>query len=96
MKGLLIYFDVIDGKQKEFEAATRVLVSRVRERDPSYSLYSLARLRDTPTRYVLVQRFDSYEAQLAHQGYDYVLECMPPMQPFFAGPPSIQFLDIVD
>jgi quinol monooxygenase YgiN len=96
MKGLLIYFDIIDGKQQEFEAATSVLVSRVRERDPSYSLYSLARLRDTRTRYVLVQRFESYETQLAHQGYDYILECMPPMQAFLAGPPSIEFLDIVD
>ena len=96
MKGLLIYFDVADGKQKEFEAATHVLVSRVRERDPSYSLYSLARLRDLPTRYVLVQRFESYDTQLAHQTYDYVLECMPPMQQFFAGPPTIHFLDIVD
>ena len=96
MKGLLIHFDVIDGKQKEFEAATHELVSRVRKSDPSYQLYSLARLRDSTTRYVLVQRFESYETQLAHQAYPYVLEAMAPMQPLMAGPPTVQFLDIID
>jgi quinol monooxygenase YgiN len=96
MKGLLIYFDVIDGKQAEFEAATHELVSRVRKNDPTYQLYSLARLRDSKTRYVLVQRFESYETQLAHQNYPYITETMAPMQACMAGPPSVQFLDIVD
>jgi quinol monooxygenase YgiN len=96
MKGLLIHFDVSDGKQAEFEAAAHVLVSRVRERDPSYQLYSLARLRDSRTRYVLVQRFESYATQLAHQTQPYVLETRPAMQACLAGPPDVQFLDIVE
>jgi len=96
MKGLLIHFDVIDGKQQEFEAAAHELVSRVRKNDPTYQLYSLSRLRDSTTRYVLVQRFESYETQLAHQGYPYILETMPPMQACMAGPPTVQFLDILD
>jgi quinol monooxygenase YgiN len=68
MKGLLIHFDVIDGKQAEFEATTRVLV----------------------------QRFESYATQLAHQTQPYVVETMPAMQACMAGPPDVQFLDIVE
>ena len=95
MKGLLIYFDIIEGKQAEFEKAAEVLVSRVRERDPSYSLYSLAKLRDSATRYVLVQRFENEETQLAHQTYPYVLDAMPAMDVCIAGPPTIEWLDVV-
>jgi quinol monooxygenase YgiN len=96
MKGLLIYFDVQDGKQAEFEAAAAELARRVRTRDRTYLLYSLARLKDSTTRYVLVQRFESYETQLAHQGYPYVLEAMPPIQACLAGAPTIEWLDIID
>jgi quinol monooxygenase YgiN len=96
MKGLLIYFDVRDGKQPQFEAAAAELVRRVRTRDPSYALYSLARLKDSTTRYLLVQRFESYATQLAHQSYPYVLEAMPPIQACLAGVPTIEWLDILD
>ncbi len=96
MKGLLIYFDIIDGKQEEFERATAVHVNNIRERDPSYYLYSLAKVRDSATRYVLVQRFESWETQAAHQTYDYVLEAMEPMTACIAGPPTIEWLEILD
>lgn len=96
MKGLLIYFDIIEGKQDEFERATAIHIDNVRTRDPSYSLYSLARIRDSATRYVLIQRFESWETQQAHQTYDYVLEAMPAMDACIAGPPTIEWLDIVN
>jgi len=96
MKGLLVYFDVLAGKQAEFERAMVVHTGNVRTRDPTYYLYSLARLRDSQTRYVLVQRFESYETQKRHQSYDYVLEAMPIVDACLAGPPTIEWLDIVD
>ena len=96
MKGLLIYFDIQEGRQEEFEKAADVLISGVRENDPSYSLYSLAKIKDSSTQYVLVQRFESYESQLAHQTYEYVLEAMPAMTACLAGEPKIEWLDIVN
>lgn len=96
MKGMLIYFDIIPGKQEEFERATKFHINNIRERDPSYSLYSLARIKDSETRYLLVQRFESWETQLAHQTYDYVLAAMPAMTACVSGPPTIELLDIID
>ena len=96
MKGLLIHFEIAAGKQAEFERAMGVHATNVRTRDPSYSLYSLAKVRDSDTRYVLVQRFESYETQERHQSYDYVLEAMPAIDACIAGPPTIQWLDILD
>ena len=96
MKGMLIYFDIIPGKQEEFERATKIHINNIRERDPSYSLYSLAKIKDSDTRYLLVQRFDSWESQEAHQTYDYVLEAMPAMDACIGGPPTIELLDIID
>jgi len=96
MKGMLIYFDIIPGKQEEFERATKVHINNIRERDPSYFLYSLAKIKDSETRYVLVQRFESWETQQAHQTYDYVLEAMPAMDACIAGPPKVELLDIID
>jgi quinol monooxygenase YgiN len=96
MKGMLIYFDVIPGRQEEFERATIFHINNIRERDRSYLLYSLARIKDSDTRYVLVQRFESWETQLAHQTYDYVLAAMPAMNACLAGPPTVECLDIID
>lgn len=96
MKGLLIYFDIIPGKQLEFEQAARTHAKNIRERDPSYELYSLARLRDSDNRYVLVQRFESWESQMAHRSYDYVLEGMKAIDPCIASPPTVEELDIID
>lgn len=96
MKGMLIYFDILPGKQEEFERATKVHINNIRERDPSYYLYSLARIKASDTRYVLVQRFQSWETQLAHQTYDYVLAAMEAMNPCIAGPPTVELLDIID
>jgi len=96
MKGLLIYFDIIPGKQEEFERAAAIHVNNVRKRDPTYYLYSLAKIKGSDTRYVFVQRFESWETQMAHRTYDYVLEAMPAMDACIAGPPTIEELDIVD
>lgn len=95
MKAMLITFDIIPGKQADFEAAVSFHVGNVRARDPSYSLYSLTRDRDVDTRYILMQQFESWETQEAHQTYDYVLDAMPAMNAAIAGPPSIDWLEVV-
>ncbi len=95
MKAMLITFDIIPGKQSDFEAAVSFHVNNVRARDPNYSFYSLTRDRDMETRYILMQQFKSWEAQLAHQTYDYVLDAMPAMNACIAGPPTIDWLEVV-
>lgn len=92
---MLITFDILPGKQAAFEAAVSVHVNNVRTRDPGYSFYSLTRDRDTNTRYVLMQQFESWETQEAHQTYDYVLAAMPAMNACIAGPPKIDRLEVI-
>jgi quinol monooxygenase YgiN len=96
MKAMLIHFEVAPGKQAEFERATAFHANNVRTRDPSYSLYSLTKVRDSETRYVLMQQFESWESQLAHQSYDYVLAAMPAMSACLAVPPQVDWLEVVD
>ncbi len=95
MKAMLIHFDITPGKQADFEAAATQHVHNIRERDPSYSLYNLTRQRDCDTRYVSMQLFESWETQLAHQTYDYVLEMMPAMSACLSGPPTVEWLEVV-
>lgn len=95
MKAMLITFDITPGKQADFEAAVSFHVNNVRNRDPSYTFYSLTRDRDTDTRYILMQQFDSWDSQLAHQTYDYVLNAMPAMNACIAGLPHIDWLEVV-
>ena len=95
MKSMIIHFDVTAGKQAEFETAMQFHVNNVRKRDPSYSLYSLTRVKDSATRYVLMQQFESWETQLAHQSYDYVLAAMAAIDVCLAGPPSVELLDVI-
>jgi quinol monooxygenase YgiN len=95
MKAMLITFDIAPGKQADFEAAVSFHVGNVRTRDPSYTFYSLTRDRDVDTRYILMQQFESWETQEAHQTYDYVLNAMPAMNACIAGPPQIDWLEVV-
>ncbi len=95
MKGLLIYFEVIAGKQPQFEAAVGALIAQVRAHDPSFELYSLAKLRDSATCYVMVERFQSEEAQQAHRNYPYVIDAMPAIDVCLAGTPVVEWLDYV-
>jgi len=95
MKAMLIHFEITPGKQADFEAAYTRHVTNIRERDPSYTLYNLTRDRDCDTRYVSMQIFESWESQLAHQTYDYVLELMPAMGACIAAPPHIDWLEVV-
>jgi quinol monooxygenase YgiN len=95
MKGLLIYFEVVEGKQPQFEAAVEALVAQVRVHDPSYELYSLAKLRQSNVRYVMVERFANAEAQEAHRHYPYVIEAMPAIDACLAGTPVVEWLDFV-
>jgi quinol monooxygenase YgiN len=92
---MLITFDITPGKHADFEAAVSFHVNNVRTRDPSYSLYSLTRDRDIDTRYILMQQFESWESQEAHQTYDYVLDAMPAMNACIAGPPTIDWLEVI-
>ena len=92
---MLIHFDITPGQQADFEAAYTRHVHNIRTRDPSSKLYNLTRQRDRDTRYVSMQIFDSWESQLAHQTYDYVLEMMPLMSGCLAGPPTIEWLEVV-
>jgi quinol monooxygenase YgiN len=95
MKAMLITFEILPDKQAEFEAAVSFHVGNVRTRDPSYFLYSLTRDRDNDTRYILMQQFESWESQEAHQTYDYVLAAMPAMNACIAAPPTIDWLEVI-
>jgi quinol monooxygenase YgiN len=95
MKGLLIYFQVIEGKQPQFEAAVEALVAQVRAHDRSYELYSLAKLRQSNVSYVMVERFESAQAQEAHRNHPYVIEAMPKIDACLAGTPVVEWLDFI-
>jgi quinol monooxygenase YgiN len=95
MKGLHIHFDVAEGKQADFESAMAFHINNVRTRDPSYSLYCLVKRVDSATRYVLIQQFESMETQARHQNYDYVLAAMPAIDACLAGPPRLEWLDVI-
>lgn len=95
MKALVIRFEIKPDHQKQFEDAFRVLIERVRERDPNFELYSLNKVVGSETSYIMMERFTSDEAAKAHMEYDYVTECVPALDVCLAGPPRIEPLEVV-
>lgn len=95
MKALVIRFEIKPDHQKQFEDAFKILIYRVRERDPNFELYSLNKVIGTDTSYIMTERFTSDEAAQAHMEYDYVKECLPAIDACLAGPPRIEPLEVV-
>ena len=96
MLGLVVHFDVIEGKQAEFEAVLGEVTALVRKNEPGCELYSLARKRGSHTQYAMIERFRDDAALATHQSAAYAQNARPRIDACLASKPTVEWLDVIE
>lgn len=81
---LTVEFFVNEGMDAEFEAVALPAAARVREEDPGCLQYHFFKSLDDPTKYVLVEAWDTVENLAAH-GQSPAIAGMRELGPFLSG-----------
>lgn len=95
MIGVVATLTIQDGKQAEFEAAMGALIAQVRAQEPGCTLYALTRKKGSTTTYVMMERYASQADLDAHGKTAYFQAAMPKLGACLAGPPQLDYLDVL-
>jgi quinol monooxygenase YgiN len=96
LNGLIIHFEVAEGREADFERAITTVADLVKATDPQYEYYTLARLRDERTRYVVIERFADWSAFDAHMNDPVIGAATGAITECLAGEPTLEWLDYVN
>jgi quinol monooxygenase YgiN len=92
---LIVTLKVQDGKQADFEAALKDLVSQVRANEKDTHYYTFTRKKGSTTEYVMLEEYASYDAIKAHEGTQYFLAALPKLGPCLDGAPERIDLEVI-
>lgn len=96
MIAVIATLKVKDGAADEFEAVFRELAGKVRAQEPGNHLYQLARARETPRTYRVLELYRDQEALTAHVGSEHFREIGRRMGAALDGRPTVEYLDAID
>jgi quinol monooxygenase YgiN len=91
--GLTVKFEIKPGKSEEFEAGFAKAAAAVKAQDEGCEMYDLFKSVDSPTSYVMVERWTTQELLDAH-GKSPTMAGMAALAPCFAGRPSLAKYDV--
>lgn len=91
--GLTVRFEVKRGTSEEFEAGFRKAAAAVKAQDDGCEMYDLYRSIDSPTSYVMVERWTTPELLAAHMKSP-TMAGMAALAPHFAGAPTMARYDL--
>jgi quinol monooxygenase YgiN len=86
--GLTVKFEIKPGTNAQFEAGFQKAAAAVKAQDKGCEIYDLLKSVDSPTRYVMVERWTTQEVLDAHMKSP-TMAGMAALAPHFAGPPSL-------
>ena len=86
--GLTVKFEIRPGTSAHFEAGFQKAAAAVKAQDAGCEMYDLFKSVDSPTRYVIVERWTTQELLDAHMKSP-TMAGMAALAPHFAGPPSL-------
>jgi quinol monooxygenase YgiN len=86
---------VKDGKEAEFEGVMKDLAEKVRANEPGTTLYQVCKSKQVPT-YVVLENYTDQDAFTHHTTTSYFKEASPKMGACMAGPPKIEFFEVID
>lgn len=96
MNGLIIHFEVAEGRESDFERAITAVSDLVKASDPDYEYYTLARIRDERTKYVVLERFAGWATFDAHMKDPAIGAATGVITECLAGEPTLEWLDYVN
>ena len=91
--GLTVNFEIKPGTSADFEAGFQKAAAAVKAQDAGCEMYDLFKSVDSPTRYVIVERWTTQELLDAHMKSP-TMAGMAALAPHFAGPPSLAKYDV--
>jgi len=94
--GVIAKLPIQEGKGPEFEAFFTELAKQVRANEPGNLIYQLAKSRNEPNVYKVLEVYKDQEALTHHGGTDYFKAAGPKFGAVLAGRPEIEYLDGVD
>jgi quinol monooxygenase YgiN len=86
--GITVKFEIKPGSNEPFEAGFRKAAAAVKARDEGCEMYDLFKSIDSPTRYVMVERWTTQELLVAHMKSP-TMAGMAALAPHFAGAPTM-------
>ncbi len=86
----------MEGKEKELERVIGALSEKVLANESGCVLYQLARSRNDPRAYVLLERYRDEAALSHHSNTDYFKAAIPEMMACLDGPPRIAMFEDVE
>jgi quinol monooxygenase YgiN len=84
-----------EGQEAEFEAVMKGLAEKVRASEPGTTLYQLCKSAQGPT-YVVLENYTDQDAFTQHASSDYFKAATPKMGACMAGPPKLEFFEVID
>ena len=93
--GVVATIKVQDGKQNDFEAVFRDLMSQVRANEPGNKLYQVCKSRADGATYVVMEIYESEDALKAHGQSDHFKAAGPRIGPTLAGRPDVQYFETI-
>ena len=93
MLALIAKFNVVEGKEAEFEKHVLGLVEQVRANEPGNELYTLC--RDGDGNYLMLELYRDADALDAHGKTEHFRAAGAGFAGLLAGRPEIQRLDVV-
>ena len=91
--GITLRFEIKPGANQQFEAGFRKAAATVKEQDPGCELYDLYKSIDSPTSYVMVERWTTQELLDKHMKSP-TMAGMAALGPHFAGAPAFSKYDV--
>jgi quinol monooxygenase YgiN len=91
--GLTVRFEIKPGAGEAFEAGFQKAAAAVKAQDEGCEMYDLYKSVDSPTSYVMVERWSTAELLAAHMKSP-TMAGMAALAPHFAGRPSMARYDV--
>jgi quinol monooxygenase YgiN len=83
-----------EGQEAEFETVMKGLAEKVRASEPGTLHYQICKSAQGPT-YVVLENYSDQDAFTHHASTDYFKEATPKMGACMAGPPKLEFFEVI-
>lgn len=96
MIGVVAKLTIAEGKHAEFETVAKDLMAKVKANESGTLTYQLYKSKSDPNVYIFMEEYASEDALKAHGQTDYFKAAGPKLGPCLAGPPQIDYYNIVE
>jgi quinol monooxygenase YgiN len=95
MYSIIVTMTVRDDRLGEFEVLVKALAAAVKANEPGNLAYRVLRSRSAPSKYRIVEIYQSKEAFKLHLAADYVRQANPEVLKTLVGAPEAEVAEVI-